>query len=543
MLFNHLVPCYARVLVPLFLAMVLALFFLGHLLLALAVEINIVVLGYDFSLKDFQEINVINGVEAALEGKAYFLAITIIIVSVIWPYVRTLAMIFLWCIPPTWIPLHRRGCLLQWLDFLAKWSMFDIYSLMLFMLALNINIVSPTRFSILPAELYDIELRLSPQIGLYCNLLAQILSQIVSHVEMYYHRKTAKSVHQLSNSEQADLENLGVVDAKTASMSEDTEAVSVCFRTPLLSCENWCGFVPLISRIVVLTPLIFAAALIVLGAFLPAITVTTSGIVGVVMDVGNVGSRTSTFTFYQLAQDLVSYNTPDALMKFGIWSLAVVFIACTVLAPLVQAVLWMTLWSCPLKRSSLKRLRRLSEALAGWSFFEVFLIAVFITVMQVEMLAFGISIALKLELGEENYKMITGMLDLIKDIGIVSPSDGTLLSLVAVLRSGAYVHLLAAICLGCTGIFINSRVDAILQNHCKNASKFSVEAKTQAPSACVNLSMSVVPQSPAKQLPTLLGGDVHSDIDRKSAKQGKEIVQSALPSKMTHVEESTKMDL
>jgi hypothetical protein len=165
------------------------------------------------------------------------------------------------------------------------------------------------------------------------------------------------------------------------------------------------------------------------------------------------------------------------VMKFGIGSLAAVFIACTILAPVFQAVIWATLWSCPLTRRNLKRLRRLSEGLAGWSFFEVFLISVFITVMQVEMLAFGIAIALKMELGEDSFKIIMDVLDLIKDIGIVSPADGALLNLVAVLRSGAYVHLVAAICLGCSGIFVNSRVDYILQKERSKDQKSSGEPR------------------------------------------------------------------
>merc|ERR1719272_742785 len=61
--------------------------------------------------------------------------------------------------------------------------------MIVFVLCMNLNITSPKRLAILPAGLYNVELILSPQMGLYSNLLAQIVSQLVSHAQIHYHRK------------------------------------------------------------------------------------------------------------------------------------------------------------------------------------------------------------------------------------------------------------------------------------------------------------------------------------------------------------------
>lgn len=75
----------------------------------------------------------------------------------------------------------------MWLDALGKWSMIDIFVLVLSMVGFHLKILSPA-LAMLPAEFYNIEVQVIPVWGLYANLIAQLVSQVVSHIAIYYHR-------------------------------------------------------------------------------------------------------------------------------------------------------------------------------------------------------------------------------------------------------------------------------------------------------------------------------------------------------------------
>merc|ERR1712054_357461 len=188
------IPCVCRLSIVLLWLVCLVLFFFGHVLLAISIDVKLQFLTLDLSLQGLESLNILRAIEEMINGEVYFLATVIILVSLVWPYVRTLGMLSLFCVPEGCVSPQRRGTMLVWLDWLAKWSMFDIYTLIVFLLAMNLNITSPKRLFILPAGLYHVELILSPQMGLYSNLLAQIVSQLVSHVQIYYHRKVAEEV-------------------------------------------------------------------------------------------------------------------------------------------------------------------------------------------------------------------------------------------------------------------------------------------------------------------------------------------------------------
>ena len=50
------------------------------------------------------------------------------------------------------------------------------------------QVLSPATVVFLPAKFYQVDVRVIPVWGLYANMIAQVLSQIVSHICIYYHR-------------------------------------------------------------------------------------------------------------------------------------------------------------------------------------------------------------------------------------------------------------------------------------------------------------------------------------------------------------------
>jgi uncharacterized paraquat-inducible protein A len=68
------------------------------------------------------------------------LAILIFIFSFVWPYVKTLLTLFLWVVQPSTLSVERRGSVLLWLDFLAKWSTIDIFVLIVTIVSFRVSV-------------------------------------------------------------------------------------------------------------------------------------------------------------------------------------------------------------------------------------------------------------------------------------------------------------------------------------------------------------------------------------------------------------------
>merc|ERR1711871_1337142 len=112
-----------------------------------------------------------------------------------WPYTKVCITMFLWMAPPNWYAPSSRGSALMWLDALGKWSIIDIYVLVLSMVGFNLVIHSPN-VSFLPENFWMVEVSVVPVWGLFANLLAQVQSQVISHVCIYYHRNSVAAVEE-----------------------------------------------------------------------------------------------------------------------------------------------------------------------------------------------------------------------------------------------------------------------------------------------------------------------------------------------------------
>ena len=92
------------------------------------------------------------------------LAIIILVFSGIWPYTKQLLSFFLWFSPPSIIGVSRRGSIYFWLDILAKWSMIDIFVLVISIASFRVSISSPD-VAYLTRNLYAVDLMVVPLWG------------------------------------------------------------------------------------------------------------------------------------------------------------------------------------------------------------------------------------------------------------------------------------------------------------------------------------------------------------------------------------------
>ena len=125
------IPKFVRWIMPLILLANIGFFLSGHLSLGATVNIEAELAGEKFHVEKFFEFSMAKSTVDIWNAGGRALAIMILIFSGIWPYTKQLISLVLWFLPPTSLSVSRRGSILLWLDWLAKWSMIDIFVLVI----------------------------------------------------------------------------------------------------------------------------------------------------------------------------------------------------------------------------------------------------------------------------------------------------------------------------------------------------------------------------------------------------------------------------
>jgi hypothetical protein len=125
------IPTFVRWLMPLIIIGNIGFFLSGHLSLGATVNIEAELAGEKFRVEKFFEFSMAKSTVDIWNAGGKALAVMIIVFSGIWPYTKQLITLVLWFLPPSTVSISRRGSTLLWLDWLAKWSMVDIFVLVI----------------------------------------------------------------------------------------------------------------------------------------------------------------------------------------------------------------------------------------------------------------------------------------------------------------------------------------------------------------------------------------------------------------------------
>lgn len=68
------------------------------------------------------------------------LAVLIFLFSFVWPYTKQIITMVLWFTPTNRVTVQTRGSVLLWLDALAKWSIIDVFTLVVTIVAFRVSI-------------------------------------------------------------------------------------------------------------------------------------------------------------------------------------------------------------------------------------------------------------------------------------------------------------------------------------------------------------------------------------------------------------------
>ena len=201
------VPLFIRIGVPMVLVANGAFFLSGHLSLGALVRVFLNIAGEDVLIPDVFTFSMAQSTIDMWNAGGKFLAIILVIFSGIWPYTKVSITMFLWMAPPTLYAPSSRESAFMWLDGLGKWSIIDIFVLVLSMVGFHLIIKSPV-VSFLPPEFWIVEVSVVPVWGLYANLIAQVQSQIISHICIYFHRNSMAAVEEETGHKQLEIKDV-----------------------------------------------------------------------------------------------------------------------------------------------------------------------------------------------------------------------------------------------------------------------------------------------------------------------------------------------
>merc|ERR1712137_1432255 len=345
------IPLFIRILTPVVVLVNIGFFLSGHLDKGASVLIDVNLGGQMIRINDFFTFSMAKSTMDMWEAGAKELAIIILIFSGIWPYMKQLLTLALWCLPPSVIPVHLRGSVLLWLDKLAKWSMLDIFMLVISLVAFRATMENPD-WGFLPDVFYSVELLVVPLWGLYANMIAQLISQVSSHWIIYYHRRVLKLTK-----ERRDIVNGEL--SLTRQEREEMESIKESTRKHLFySVESGEKYMTTSQNSVTIVCITLCAfILFILGCVLPSFELDILGLVGIAINVGNDGAATvqhSLFSMIDVIMEQAEYlgNASDYI---GLLSLCILFILTAFIVPILQCTLLAFIWFIPVNLKTLKR--------------------------------------------------------------------------------------------------------------------------------------------------------------------------------------------
>lgn len=370
------VPLFIRLIMPIVILGNIGLFLSGHLSLGGTVNISGSFAGQAFNVDGFFEFSMAKSTIEMWNAGAKSLAILIVLFSGVWPYSKLLVTLFLWFTPTRWVSSKRRGSILCWLDVLGKWSMVDVFVLLMTLASFKLSVESPDNLSFLPDSLYSINMMVIPLWGLYANMLAQFVAQISSHIIIHYHRKTVNAASDAQEEEWNEQpSNLGNDPEKLRMHKFTLDYEASDERAVVRKSVHWVLAMGLASLVL----------LVIVGCVLPSFGIEVLGLVGLVVESGNQFEEAQThYSVFDLASMIMEQarylNTASDLVGLG--TLSSLLVVTVFIVPLAQTASLCVQWFVPMTKKQRSKNTVLNEILSAWQYMEVYVLSIIIAAWQ-----------------------------------------------------------------------------------------------------------------------------------------------------------------
>jgi Paraquat-inducible protein A len=296
------------------------------------------------------------------------------------------------------VSVSKRGSILLWLDFFAKWSIIDVFVLIITIVTFRISIVSP-ELSFLPKDFYALDLLVLPKWGLYANMTAQIISQLSSHVIIHYHRRIIENSlnrvkagrriqHAVTTPTDDDVSDVQPPLKNVEPATSDSEIPKVLFRHAFYRAHRGEADRLVIRKFVnpvLLASSVFTCGLIIAGCFVPSYSLDILGLVGVLVESGQdfqkAGKKFNVLSTLDVLFGQAKL-TGQAADYVGLISLSILLFCSVLVVPVLQLATLLVQWFMPLRPRLRHQLTVTLEVMQAWQYAEVYLLSLLVGAWQ-----------------------------------------------------------------------------------------------------------------------------------------------------------------
>eukprot|EP01040_Poterioochromonas_malhamensis_P012185 gene12184-13321_t len=329
-----------------------------------------------------------NTVHDMWSAEVYALAIIIAFFSGAWPYMKLMAMLFAWFVPPKVLTVEKRETLLIVLDALGKWSLVDFFVMVLMLCAFYIQLWVGSNI------LVDVTVK--PELGFYTFLIATMMSLGLSHLILACHRLIVEpkvlpipdeldpreSLAAMTYEVKVSLPKKEILALTNTENSEEIAPLSDAGSTDSEEQEKvLCIKFTYFGKIFVGAMILATTVLIVFGCFYYTMGFEFKGLVGLMLkDKAKVD-----YSYVSIGNSIPEHSgIPD---DFGVRWMQASFFLFGLAMPLALMTVFMVMWTVPLTLGRQRQLFVLSEVLNAWSTLDVFCCAIAAGLLEIQQFA------------------------------------------------------------------------------------------------------------------------------------------------------------
>jgi hypothetical protein len=343
---------------------VMCLFIAGHCKIGTSVRVNVVADGQPVvNLPSVFDFSLIGSIKDMWDSRSYMLAWMVIIFSGVWPYVKLLMMLFCWFTPTGVLSASKRLSMLEFLDNWGKWSLVDVYIMVLFMVAFHFELSSDDKDHPIMRAMFS---------------EADVSGRFVVHVEpaFAFHTFVAATLGSLTVGTLMTACHryaLCLAEYSVAAVEGNRQRLCNVLKPPGAKGKVFaCGPVFAVG---------FSLVLVVLGVWIDIFAFNFEGLAGYVLG----SDRTRTYSAITLGLTIPEASTkpenPQMLWLMG------VFLLFGVLSQVAYLSILIVLWCAKLSPRLQRHFFVAAQVLSGWSALDVFVVSIVAAVLEIERLA------------------------------------------------------------------------------------------------------------------------------------------------------------
>lgn len=383
-------------------------------------------------------------------AKVYVLAILIAFFSGFWPYVKLMFMLCSFLLPPSILTVSRREYFLRFLDAYGKWSLIDVFVMVMFTCAFHLHL------ALAPTLVIDVNVR--ADFGFFSFLYATILSLVLGHVTLACHRcsvgSTASSDGGIvsSNESNTSFDNRKVSTELSASVRYDS-LFTHKFHVAKKYVDKtivWDSYtddymihvsITTFGKIAVICYLGVTFFFIISGTYIDTFKFEFKGLTGLLLGDDAIVN----YSFISVGETLPSTNF-DYITTIGS------YFAFGLICPFSVLLLTLTICFVPLSTLFQSRLLIALEIANAWASLDVFCVAIIASLLEIQQFAAFIVGDSCDSINEILKKYLDPVLD----------GDDKCFDVIAVLNPEVAVIIIAAILVCATAILVIHLTDALI---------------------------------------------------------------------------------